>query len=218
MRNVLAALVAATCLSAPAFAQSAAVTLQPETAGRWDFHVNVGWLGVNKADIAPEWNNWYEAASAGVSAGYYLTPHLKLELDIARSTEGHVFSYPIGFVPGRPRQDEFRTTVVNGTIAYQFFDNTWFHPFVATGFDAVHESSRTRFGEYFVRPQPPAPPVVLPGEITEWESSVRVRPMIGAGFKWYVAERAFIRSDLKTAFSTRRSESLLLRIGVGFDF
>ena len=219
MRSVLAAFAAATCLSAStASAQSPSVTLQPESPARWDVAVHFGWLGVNKADIAPDWNNWYQAASGGVSAGRYLTPHLKLELDIARGTEGRVYSYPIGFVPGPPRQDEFRSTVFNGTISYQFFENTWFHPFVATGADVVHESARVRRDEYFVWPTPTGPPFIVPGGVSDWESSVKVYPMAAVGFKWYVAERAFIRSDVRTAFSTRRSESWVWRVGVGFDF
>ena len=59
MRTVLAA-VAATCLVAsPVCAQTTTdVTLQPENRARWDAAFHLGWLGVNKAEIAPEWNNW----------------------------------------------------------------------------------------------------------------------------------------------------------------
>jgi opacity protein-like surface antigen len=219
MRSVLAAVAAMCLIASPVCAQTTtAVTLHPEHPARWDAAFHIGWLGVNKAEIAPEWNNWYGATSVGGSAGYYPTPHIKIELDIARGTQGRVYSFPASYVAGRPREDEFRTTTATGIIAYQFLDNSWFHPFVGAGVDVVRESARVNLPEYIFWLTPTAPRVIAPAQITDWDASVKARPMVSTGFKWYVSERAFVRSELRAAFSSKRTESLEWRSGFGFDF
>jgi hypothetical protein len=219
IRRVTAAIAATIYLSTPAaFAQTrTSVTLQPGKGARWDAALHVGWLGVNKGEIAPEWNRWYQVGAIGGSVGYHATPHVKVELDIARGGEGRVYSYLVGPTFARSREDQFRTTTFNGTLSYQFLENTWFHPFVGVGVDAVRESARTRLSDYAIWPSP-VPVVLPPPEFSPWEASAKARAMAVAGFKWYVSERAFIRSDLRTSFSNKRTESMVWRAGVGFDF
>ena len=218
MRNV-AALAAFACLCAsPVFAQTGpSVTLQPQNPRRWDAAFQFGWRGVDRSDTAPEWNSWYDVGSVGGSVGYYLTAHVKVDLDIAGTSQGRVYSYPVSPV-ARPQQDEFRATTFNGTVSYQFFDNTWFHPFVGAGFDVVRESARVRLPQYIFWPAPSAPIVPVPEQVSDWDSFVTVHPATTAGFKWYVTERAFVRSDVRWAFSSKRAESFTWRGGVGFDF
>src|SRR5688572_32440149 len=88
-RTVCAALVLAACLTTSlAAAQDApTVVLSPADPSRWDAAVHVGWLGENKSEIAPNWNQWYDAASFGASAGYYWTPHLKLDVELGTTTK-----------------------------------------------------------------------------------------------------------------------------------
>jgi len=43
------------------------------------------------------------------------------------------------------------------------------------------------------------------------------RPVVGAGFKLYVSERAFIRSELRSSFSNRRAEHVTWAAGIGVD-
>ena len=59
------------------------------------------------------------------------------------------------------------------------------------------------------------PPIRATGEAA---SSYRARPLAGAGFKWYVSERAFIRSELRAAFGVDRTESVHWLAGIGADF
>src|SRR5688500_4925295 len=90
-----AALLAAVAFSIalPAAAQDqSVVSLVPENLARWDVAGHVGWLGVNKSEIAPEWNEWYDAGSFSASVGFYWTRHLKIELDVSTTTEADVFS------------------------------------------------------------------------------------------------------------------------------
>jgi hypothetical protein len=58
----------------------------------------------------------------------------------------------------------------------------------------------------------------VPGAPTEFATHYGARPVVGTGFKWYVSERAFVRSDLRSAISRDRAESVTWRVGVGFDF
>jgi hypothetical protein len=45
-----------------------------------------------------------------------------------------------------------------------------------------------------------------------------VRPSITGGAKFYVSDRAFIRTDFRTSFSPDRNVNVAWRSGVGFDF
>jgi hypothetical protein len=201
------------------------VTLSPERPARWDVAGHAGWLGVNKSDTFDTgWNDWYDAGEFGASAGYYWTSHFKTEFDIATTTESHIFSYESLILPGEPfpyqrsRQHFFRSTRVSGGASYQFFDNTWFHPFVGAGVDVVRESTRVDTPHHVIPLRDGRPPLILPAASTDWESSVTARPFVTGGFKWYVSERAFVRGDLRTSFSSKAGESFVGRAGVGFDF
>jgi hypothetical protein len=41
---------------------------------------------------------------------------------------------------------------------------------------------------------------------------------VSAGFKVYVSERAFIRTDLRTSWSSDGLAAMAWRNGIGFDF
>jgi hypothetical protein len=58
----------------------------------------------------------------------------------------------------------------------------------------------------------------MPGAATEFATTYTARPLLYTGFKWYVSERAFVRSDLRSSFSKDRAESVTWRVGIGFDF
>jgi hypothetical protein len=218
---------AAVCLASllvttTAFAQQPArVTLSPENPARWDAAGYAGWLAVNKADVAPDWDEWYDAASFGVSLGRSFTPHLKIELDVATTTEAEVFVQEPITIPAQPLpivrvgQYEFRTTSVGGGVLYQFFENAWFHPFIGVGVEAIREVSRLSVQEQPLCVRAPCPPGPFP-DVRDVDTVAR--PFAAGGFKWYVSERAFIRSDLRTTLSRDGAEAVLWRIGIGADF
>jgi hypothetical protein len=200
------------------------IAVAPEQPARWDVAGSAGWLGVNKADVFDTgWNDWYDSAHFGASAGYYWTPHVKTEFDVATTTESRILSYDSLAVPGdiylfpRPREHLFRSTTLSGGVSYQFFENTWFHPFLGVGVDVVRESTRIDMPQYAI-PLRDGRPLLLPAATTDWQASVAARPFAAGGFKWYVSERAFIRGDLRTSFSSNGGESVVWRAGVGFDF
>jgi opacity protein-like surface antigen len=228
MTRVWAAAFAAAALLAASSARAQdrpIVSLTPPDAARGDVAGHVGWLGGNKSGIGAQWDEWYEAASFGASAGYYWTPHVKIELDAATTTEGHVFSHEPVDVPGQPfqsfreRRHMFRSTTVGAGIAYQFFENTWFHPFVGAGLEVARESARVDLSPLFPFPSGrDGAPIDVPDASVEPGTSYSARPYAAAGFKWYVSDRAFIRSDIRATASSTQVESVVWRGGVGVDF
>lgn len=219
---LLGAIITAT--SAAAQDASTVITLRPPDAHRWDVAMQVGWFAANKSEIAPDWNDWYDAASFDVSAGYYWTPHLKLELDVSTTARGSVLvEEPVAVFPGsfpyyRSQEHRFRATSAAAGVIYQFFDNAWFHPFAGGGLTVVHETERTRVSQPSVFFRDPQTQIVIPPPPPLERDSTSVRPFATFGFKSYVSTRAFIRADVRAAASGDRAESVVWRAGVGFDF
>lgn len=207
------------------------MSLAPAEPTHWDLAGQVGLLGSNKSDIGADWNDWYNAASGGVAAGYYVTPHFKAEVQAAMSRQGRIFSQESIPVPGgafpifRSREHSFAATTFGAGVSHQFFENQWFHPFVGGGLEIVRETHRIDTPQQFIpgRPDPARPLVpvftlILPATTGTTDVSWAARPYVAAGFKWYVAERGFVRSELRSSFSSRGPEHVVWSGGVGFDF
>jgi opacity protein-like surface antigen len=206
----------------PAAAQTRPiVTLAAEDPARWDLGGLAGWRGVSKAPDAAAFDDWYEVASFGAAAGYYWTTHLKTEVDFSTTAEGNVFIQQPISVPGqtfptfRFGEHRFRSTSVSGGLVYQFFENAWFHPFVGAGVEGSRERGRLSLQEQPSCERTPCMPVPLPLQTT---ISSTARPFLAVGFKLYVSERAFIRSDLRSTLWTDGAEAVHWRAGMGVDF
>jgi hypothetical protein len=222
MRRLLMAARAALFIAMPtmAAAQSvAAVSLTDLNPAAWDASGHVSWLTVDKTGIAPEWNRWYDVATFGGSLGRFFGPHVKVELDAATSTAAEVYVERRVAVPGQTfpiyfsQPQRFRTTTLSGGATYQFLNNRWVHPFVGAGIEASRE---TRTVEEVLYPVAPPGTVALepPGTTSTWRS----RPFADVGFKFFVSERVFVRSDVRTTFDRDGVSHVSWRSGVGFDF
>src|SRR5215212_3271241 len=220
--RLLAVVIAAVMLgfSSAAAAQSVAtVSLNDPAPPGWDATGHLSWLTVDKTGIAPEWNRWYDVASFGGSVGRFVGPHLKVEVDAATSAAAEVYVQRQVSIPTQPypiyvsQPHRFRMTTVSGGAVYQFFDNRWFHPFVGAGIEAARE---TRTVEQPFLPVVPTGTVVLdpPGTASTWRSL----PFADLGFKWFVSERAFVRSDVRTTFDRDGISHVSWRSGVGLEF
>jgi hypothetical protein len=106
----------------------------------------------------------------------------------------------------------FRRTTVAPSLAYQFFENRWVHPFLGAGIEGIREAEQ--LDVQLVPPGGPRPS--LPTRETRVRYSAR--PFITGGVKFYVSERAFIRTDMLSTFSSGGAESAVWRIGAGVDF
>ena len=205
------------CGLSPVAAQDQLVTtFVPEAQRRWDAAGSVGWRGVNKSDLAPEWDEWYDVAAFSISAGRYLTSHLKVDLDLSTTSVGRVLSQDIVSTPGPLpyyylREYRFRRTTLATTLAYQFFENRWVHPFLGVGLEGVREAERLE-----VEIVPGRGPLQRPAP--EAHVAYGARPFLTGGVKFYVSERGFIRTDFVSAFSSGGAESAVWRVGAGVDF
>jgi outer membrane protein W len=192
------------------------VTLTATDPTKWDAAGHIGWRGTDKSGIAAEWNEWASAASFGASFGYHWTAHLKTELDVATTTTSDVYVQTTVVTPPtvvfRSGEYHFHATSLSGVFLYQFGENAWFHPFVGGGVETTRQRSRLDLrGPGCVGS---CPPLVT----SEAETSYEARPVAVAGFKWYVSERAFIRTDIKTILSTDGAQAVAWRFGIGSDF
>jgi opacity protein-like surface antigen len=218
----LGALAAAALLwPAAASAQgAAAVSLTPPDVRRWELSADVGWLSNNKSAIASGWNDWLDVPFAGGSLGRSITPALKADVRLAIAGEGHVYEEQRIDVPGQPFpafrlvEHRVRTTTLSGGIVYQFFENRWFHPHVGAGLEIGRESDRVLTEEQRV---PPPGAQMFPALDRGTRLSWHARPVVSTGFKWYVNERGFIRSDLRVTVGAGRAAQVAWTAGIGVD-
>lgn len=197
------------------------VSLVPADSPRWDVAAHVGWFSRNKSEIGPDWNDWYDAASFDVSGGFYWTPHVKVELDVARTTSGgvQVDEPPTVGVPYfRSREHLFTTTSVSAGVNYQFFENAWLHPFAGGGIVAIAERERAGDAYPTVIFRDALTLIVLPQPPPIDRTLTSLRPFATAGLKVYVAERVFVRTDVRVVAGSGRAEAATWRGGFGFDF
>ena len=190
-------------------------------AARWDASGQLALLNRNKTDLG-SWDHWYAAPMVGGSAGHYWTPHLKTELEIATAGTGTIDAVE----DNRYREHRLRETIVGATAVYQFFDNQWVHPFLGAGVEVARERDRAdSLPASTVRFSTPGPvPALRPVPAVD-KTSYSVRPVVSGGFKFYVNERAFVRTEVRTSFSTEGTApsgvkgplAIEWRGGVGFD-
>ena len=210
--------------AAEAGAQSALVTLVPESWARWDVSGYAGRQGVHRPEFSSEWDHWYEAASFGFTAGRFLTPNIRLELDVARSAVADGYLSETVTQDGtsfyRTQQHHFTTTAASAGAAYQAFENRWVHPFIGGGLEIMRETRRTDPSTQYLsfRDGLPVPLPVNPGLPASVGHSVTARPFAITGLKVYVAPGAFVRTDVRVSLSRAGAASAVWRAGVGLDF
>jgi hypothetical protein len=215
--SAAAALATALFTALPAAAQSAAVVLTPAGAPRIDVAGQVAWLGQHAIST----DDWFGAGAFSLSGGYYVTPHIKVEGDFATAGRASFYSDEFIATPGapypvyRPLEHEVSLTTASGAVAYQLFENRWVHPFLAAGVEVAHTRDRTDVPP-FVSYDPRGPAVPVPPAQTT--TSYAVRPMVTGGFKFYIAPRAFVRTDLRWTFERSSAATVAWRGGIGIDF
>ncbi len=199
------------------------ISLTSPDLPRWDVSGEAGWLSSNKSEIGPAWNDWYDVTTGGGAVGHYVTPNLKAELRLAFSGQGRVYHEERIEVPGetfpafRLREHYFRATTLGGGVTYQFFRNQWFHPHVGAGLEVVRETDRTFAPEWRLPSRQPGVPLVIPAVDGGTHVSWAARPVLSTGFKWYVNERGFARTDVRVSLGDRRATHVVWTAGFGVD-
>lgn len=215
---------AAIVLVGVAQAAGAQTVPPPSPIARTDLSAMVGWFNADKSDSTSEsYNDWYNSSVyGGVGVGWYWTDSHKTELDFGATSEGDIYeSRPI-VVGGFPTYTSSRVFFTTRKLAvsqqYQFFRNAWFHPHVAAGLDLTWETTR---GEQFPTIRyddvTRGPREVLPGRAIGPETDLVVRPFAAVGFKAYMTQRGFFRTDIRLTAGSG-IEEVLWRVGFGIDF
>jgi hypothetical protein len=177
-----------------------AVVLDAPAPPRWDVSADAGWLSRDKPDVAPAWDRWIDAPIGSIAVGRYWTPHLKSELRGAFSGTATLIEQNLTAVPGLRypiydiREHRVSTQSLGAALSYQFFRNQWFHPHLGVGVEATREHDR------------------LDSTVT-WSAA----PYLATGFKWYVSERGFVRSDARVSFAGRGTTQFAWTAGIGVD-
>ena len=192
----------AVLMSADAFAQVAAQV--PAAAIRkWDAIGGFGLRFGAEDDAAVPTGEW------NAELGRYWTPHLKTSVTLS-TTGASVYGGTYTLQTFTQTEKESSGAGFGGTVAYQFLDNVFAHPYVIAGMRiaSVSEISRTYSGSSLRLLSTTTLPSHLEG-----------RPIFGGGFKSYFDNgRAFMRSELVLAIGPQGASHPVLRFGAGVDF
>ena len=204
---------------------TAQVSLSPVDPSRWDVAFNIGWFGAGREQGTPQGGrDQYEAVMLDGGVGYYRTPNLKFQVDVGTTGTADAYVFETVAIPGvtyppyRIQQHRIRETHMAPGLTYQFFENRWFHPFVGGGAAVITRTDEADATEPFVYFRTTIDRVELPPLPAFAETTTIVRPFTTFGFKAYVSERAFFRTDLRLMYSSERVDSAVWRGGFGFDF
>lgn len=182
----------------------------------------VAWQLANQEDPNPfSRDDWDSSLFGGASAGVYWTPHLKTELDVGVSTPSDSYrSHQVligNTVTFQSSQLEYSRRTLGISQQYQFYDNAWFHPYVAAGANVTWERRTEFFHPPFVYDPSTGRSVPGTGRTDGPSTTLTVRPLLAGGFKAYMTPRWFFRADTRFAFKAGLEESQV-RIGFGRDW
>jgi hypothetical protein len=213
-------LAAALLITETAAAQQPAISLTPADPARWDIAGSIGWLGADTSGAGTIGDDSYDTFAGSVVVGRYVTPHLKTEIHGGMTGEGRIYRVEELPLPGTPpvfraQEHYFRSAAIGAGVFYQFFENQWFHPFAGGGVDVLRERDRVEvqlpFGPVPGRVLPPLPPPPPP------QVRYTARPFVATGFKWYLAERTFMRMGVQASFSNHGTTHVVWTAGIGAD-
>jgi hypothetical protein len=187
---------------------------------RGDVAATIGWLSIRTPSSTQYDDNWISSLFGTISGGWHWTDNIKTELDLGAGTKVSAYRTDPITIEGRPTYQTTRTTFSRRTLGigqqYQFFHNVWFHPHLAAGATVTWERATARGNPIFFFDSRGAL-FAAPGTVEGPRTSVTVRPFVASGFKAYMTDRAFFRSDIRMTFRGGLDE-VLLRIGFGVDF
>jgi hypothetical protein len=220
MRNLIVPIclsLAATVPPASVCAQDSPPSHQPYR--KWDASSHFGMLFGRPDDAVIRSVSW------SATLGRYWTPHLKTSLSIVTAGQSTLWWPEPTF--SDLGQSRTRPAGVSATIAYQFYENVFAHPYLAAGVQAAWVS------DAILKFAPTSPQGWIATDQTPYRPEVR--PIVGIGFKSYFANgRAFIQPELRgavlpdgrgflfaavpTSQPSGHTARAALQIGAGFDF
>jgi hypothetical protein len=197
------------------------LTLAPVDPPRWDAGGGVGLLYLHQpAERA--YSGWDVHGEIRFDLGYYWTNHLKTEVGVSLPQAWWRYQNDVLTVPGSSvpvytfSERRERLTSLTPGLTYQFFENSFAHPYVSAGLRVgILESRVERFG--YSGPRGGAtPPVTIP--VDPATTSVEIHPFLAAGFKSYFNSRTYVRSEALTVPAPAGKQQLSFRLSFGVDF
>jgi hypothetical protein len=188
-----------------------------------DVAASAGWLSVNwGAGYATGGRDWANSLLGTASAGWYWTDRSKTEIDFGASTTATGYAARPVVIDGRTSHVFIDSSVARRAVGigqhHQFYRNTWFHPYVAAGASVAWQRVTDRVGPVFAYDEASRGGRLIEPSRTEGpRTETIVRPYVATGFKAYMTQRAFFRSDLRASFG-RRLDEVSVRVGFGVDF
>jgi hypothetical protein len=220
------ATIGATLLATTASAQASDTAVRMPA---WDASGSLAIHFFQASDLDGSADDYYDSEALGqpgAHVGRYVTPHLKVELGVRGPMQ--YTSYDTILVPA-PLPGGFAETWVDRNvrvvsfapaITWQFFENTFTHPYVSAGV-AVDLVDIHRFREAGTESYPLSRTTVrydVPGIDTR-KTVVKARPFFAAGSKSYFGNgRWFVRPEVEIGVAKSRIGAVSLRLGVGVDF
>lgn len=204
-----------------------AAAQSPPAARRWDLAAETGVFANHPPNTAlvESYDDWYHSPIFSLTAGRYLTSHVKVEGELLLSAEGGRYGQRLVDVSRdrlQPVAVDQMTRTDSGSLAlaWQFFDNQWVHPFVLAGVSVDFDRTTVRTAPYYVGdPRVVGSQLVLtPGGVDALGTTTTARALIGGGAKLYVSPRAFFRADTRIGIGTGSSGHVAFRLGFGVDF
>lgn len=201
---------------------------QAQVHTNWEVTAIAGILGGRGPEPSAQQyrDNWFQTGLGGLLVGRYLTSHLKLEVEGSGTGEGTRYLQRNVMLPGYPGlypiTSEVHTSVksVATTVAWQFFENEWLHPFVQAGV-SVDFDRRTVYTwpqQYYTGdPSRGGERVDIPGGVDGPHHTRALRAVVAGGVKMYVSPRLFLRADGRASAGQTR-QHVAFRVGFGAEF
>lgn len=223
------ATVGATLLATTASAQAG------DTVARmpvWDASGSVAAHSIRASDVDSgrddSYDYWEGQWEPGAQVGRYLTTQLKVEIGVRgpmQYTFYDTIRVPVPALPGGFAETwidrHVRVLSFAPAITWQFFENSFVHPFVSAGVAIdvtdVHRFRQAGTERTFVTSRT-AVQYDVPG-IDTHETVIGARPFFAAGSKSYFSNgRWFVRPEIEIGVTKSRVGAVSLRLGVGVDF
>jgi hypothetical protein len=227
MRGVGVVLCGFLLTAPPAFAQRIDSRGVPYRA--WDVDAGVGFLAFDFADgnagneVDDYYDDWNASWSTSVDVGYFWNTHFKTEAGVTSlmrydTSASEQFRLPDSQYGFTFVQNAIHQTQVTLAGTWQFFENTFAHPYVSGG---------VRLGVLDIDTHREAyAPVGSSGPyrsyriaaVDDHSRRVRARPFVAVGSKSYFNERTFVRPEMVLGFNSGGLSQFGARLVFGVDF
>jgi hypothetical protein len=199
----------------------------PPNMPRWDVDASIGLL--TTSDLGGDRFNGFELADGDHRAmpayvfgvGRFWTQHVKSDVGVTLTPEQYSYEVvrttSLALTPGGYDYTNrlSRLTTLSGAVTYQFFENTFVHPYVSGGVNLGWVGEH-RFRDELTTTDKRRQYAIA--RVDEHDTSLLIRPIVVTGCKSYFNERTFLRTEALVAFGPGGVAQATFRIGAGVDF